>query len=184
MATRQKNTAAALLCSPGEAGLPQALQEGAVTGPVPRLPEAVHVSGADPSAGAPEAPQRALPQQNPGQQPRVEVSVTAKISKCKSVRLASLKTTAYLCVCVWLQGRVAVAAGSQLPGRIGGDGPRRPERSTSPPAGPARRHPRPDGAHQHPRKPGQRLRLPRLPGLPTACLSLFVSESARSQRQR
>lgn len=58
-------------------------------------------------------------------------------------------------VCVRLQRRVAVAAGSQLPGRISGDGPRRAERSTSPPAGPARRHPRPDGAHQCPRKPGQ-----------------------------
>lgn len=63
-----------LLSLPGETGLPQTLQEGAVSRPVPGLSEAVHVGGADPSAGAPEAPQRALSQQNQGQQPRLKVS--------------------------------------------------------------------------------------------------------------
>lgn len=56
-----------LLSLLGKTGLPQTLQEGAVSRPVPGLPETVHVGGADPSAGAPEAPQRALSQQNQGQ---------------------------------------------------------------------------------------------------------------------
>lgn len=69
-----------LLFLPGETGLPQTLQEGAVSRPVPGLPETVHVGGADPSAGTPEAPQCALSQQNQGQQPRLEVSAVA--NKC------------------------------------------------------------------------------------------------------
>ena len=63
------------LLFPGEAGLSQAEQEDVVSGFIPRLPEAVYVSGADQSAGATETPQRPLPHQNQRQQQRVQVGI-------------------------------------------------------------------------------------------------------------
>lgn len=76
--------------SPGEAGVSQAQQEGLVSGPLPGLPQAVHIGGADQSAGAPETPQRPLSHQNSGQQQRVQVGI-ARRSSWLSVRV---------CVCV------------------------------------------------------------------------------------
>lgn len=57
----------------GEAGVSQAEQEDAVSWFIPGLSEAVHVSGADQSASATEAPQCALSHQDPRQLQRVKV---------------------------------------------------------------------------------------------------------------
>lgn len=57
----------------GEAGISQEEPEDLVSGFIPGLPEAVYIRGTDQSTGAPETPQRPLPHQNSGQQPRVQV---------------------------------------------------------------------------------------------------------------
>ena len=69
------------LLFPGEAGVSQAEQEAVVSRFIPGLPEAVHVSGADPSAGASETPQRPLSHENSGQQQRVQVRTSGRLMK-------------------------------------------------------------------------------------------------------
>lgn len=98
-----------LLSSLGEVGLPQTKQESIISRLILGLPETVYVRGADQSAGAPETPECALPQQDSGQQPRVKVSITNHLKHASVKVLRKAKTAPYVPVCClreewqWLQ---------------------------------------------------------------------------------
>lgn len=92
-------------CSPGEAGVPQAEQEDAASGLVPGLPEAVHLGGADQGAGAPEAAQRPVPHQDPGQQQRVQVGMRRRLLwGCLCGFVMGVKR--FVCFYTWLRLKV------------------------------------------------------------------------------
>lgn len=96
------------LLFPGEAGVSQAEQEDVVSRLISGLPEAVHISGANQSAGAPETPQRPLSHQNSGQQQRVQVGIICHLmcaSVCgfgMDVSCSGLKSSVF--VCGWKAG--------------------------------------------------------------------------------
>ncbi len=97
------NLASVHLLFPGEAGVSQAEQEDVVSRLIPGLPEAVYISGANQSTGAPETPQRPLSHQNSGQQQRVQVGIICHlmcVSVCgfgMDVKCSGLKLSMFVC---------------------------------------------------------------------------------------